>query len=59
MAALGDIAIGDILNIPMADGSIRAGLVVNQSIPGNSDLYDELAKQHLVVFAKQRIPRKN
>lgn len=40
MAALGDIAIGDILNIPMADGSIRAGLVVNQSIPGNSDLYD-------------------
>lgn len=50
MAALGDIAIGGILNIPMADGSIRAGLVVNQGIPSNSPLYDDSCDGTWILF---------
>ena len=50
MAATGDIAIGDILNIPMADGSIRTGIVVNQGIPSNSSLYDASCDGTWILF---------
>ena len=50
MAATGDIAIGDTLNIPMADGSIRTGIVVNQGIPSNSSLYDASCDGTWILF---------